>query len=183
MRKILLLIKSFNSTFLWIIFFSLFFCGFFFLIIKLSESVFAQFLSIIIILYFIFGTFCVISICILDSKYHSDRPTTYPDSLNEHLEEYSKNNEFTGYLENGNIVLICEKYEDLYSKNNLYIRCINKVNKKFFTITGEADLIATIWLIFQNEFNKNFTYQGLRFWYSECEFFSPFRVTLMEDKM
>lgn len=135
-----------------------------------------------ILLYFAAGGFAISFIYSYYRNY-SDRPKTYPSdtNLSKKLEEYCSKHEPTKYLENNNIILLCEGCDEEVQSNKIYIRCINKKNQSFFTITGEPNLIATVWLIFQYEFNNNFTYKGLRVWYSDCEFYNTSRIRLIES--
>ena len=96
------------------------------------------------------------------------------------LKEYAVNNKPIKCLENNNITLFYDTYEN-GGITECYIRCTDKKKNIFFTITGDSSYVASIWLIIQSEFRNTFTYNGLKHWYRENEFFSPWNIQLKEE--
>lgn len=140
-------------------------------------------MGFIILLYFIIAIILLYLGNYFDRKLY-DRPriTSTDENTVKMLTIYAKQNKPVKHLENKHITLLCENYNKSDFEEAIYIRCINKKNNIFFTITGNSELVSSVWLIFQREFNPNFTYDGLKFWYGECEFNFMDDIKLKEAK-
>ena len=70
---------------------------------------------------------------------------------------------------NKNIRILRETYAISGHEEGIYIPCINKKKKVFFTVYGRKHPLIKIWTILQKEFNSKFTYNSLLFWFHENE--------------
>jgi len=110
--------------------------------------------------FFILAIVILIIYCTFFRSNITDRP---PDVYSaKDIENYMKKNNMIRSIENENMYIYIDDYEEGY-----YIRCVNKLKKNdFFTVTGSKELLITFWAIIQRSFfYKNYTCDGLLTWF------------------